>query len=108
MSSIVLELDRADAADLIAAQAAIAAELASRRPPESGVECMETARRLSEAIDVSEMALAGLVRRVDLVREVRAWGFSCTTAWLAAGLGMRAGRARERLVLARQRGGCRA
>lgn len=98
----MLELGRADVRELIAAQAAIAAELAARPAPESGLACMDAAQRLSEAIDVSEAALAGLVRRVDLSGEVRGWGFACTTAWLAAGLGMRAGRAKERLVLARQ------
>ncbi|MBC6462937.1 HNH endonuclease signature motif containing protein [Actinomadura sp. HBU206391] len=63
---------------------------------------MELAEGLGRTIDLSEAALAHLVRAVDRSGEARRQGFTSTTAWLKKHLGMRPGRAKERLVLARQ------
>ncbi|MBC6459255.1 HNH endonuclease signature motif containing protein [Actinomadura sp. HBU206391] len=98
----VTELGGASPAELVEALSACVSELAARRPPESAVACMELAERLGRVIDVGEAALAALVRRVDCAGEVRGSGYSCTSAWLRDRMGMRTGRARERLMLARQ------
>jgi Domain of unknown function (DUF222) len=102
MRSVTVDLDAASPGELVGAASAIVSELAVRSAPESGAVCLEVAEALGAAIDVSEAALAGLVRAVDRCGEPKRWGFSCTTAWLRHRLGMRAGRAKERLVLARQ------
>lgn len=99
---MTIDLDDASQGDLVEAVEAIAAELAARTAPESGAACVELAEGLGRAIDRCESALAPLVRRVDATGEARRWGFSCTTAWLRARLGMRTGRAAERVTVARQ------
>jgi hypothetical protein len=99
---VTVDLDDASHGALVEAAEAIAAELAARTAPESPTVCLEEAEILGRAIDRSEAAMASLVRRVDAAGEARRWGFTCTTAWLRARLGMRGGRAGDRVVVARQ------
>ncbi|GAA2572440.1 DUF222 domain-containing protein [Actinomadura fulvescens] len=89
-------------AELVGELAEIAAELATREVDESGALCKELAEGLAGAVDQSERALAGLIARVDTSGVVKEWGFASTKAWLRTTLGMRDGRAQERLTLARQ------
>lgn len=101
---MVIDLDRASAADLVAAASAIAAELAHRSAPvECPAACLEQAKNLSAAIDRQEAALTALIGVVDRAGEVKRWGYPSTRAWLRSELGMRGQRASERLTLARHR-----
>jgi hypothetical protein len=99
------EVSGASTHELVDAAAVIAGELASRSAPDgrpgSAAVCMELAETLGRVIDLGEAALAGLVARVDGSGEAARWGFACTSAWLRHRLGMRTGRAKERLTLAR-------
>ncbi|MEU8800261.1 DUF222 domain-containing protein [Spirillospora sp. NPDC048819] len=81
----------------------VAAELARRTAPESPAACLDLAETLSAAGDMTEAALAGFISVVDAGREAQRWGFPSTQSWLRNRLGMRDGRAKERLTLARQR-----
>ncbi|GAA2588603.1 DUF222 domain-containing protein [Actinomadura fulvescens] len=102
MRSIVADLSSASTAELVEAAAAIATELAQRSAPDSGAACMELAEKLASATDQAESALAGLIAVVDRTAETKHWGLPSTQAWLRCHLGMREGRAKERLTLARQ------
>jgi hypothetical protein len=102
MRSVTIDLDAATPGELAGAASMIASELAGRRPPESSAACMETSETLGRAIDLSEASLAHLVRAVDRSAEPQRCGFTSTTAWLKHRLGMRPGRAKERVTLARQ------
>jgi hypothetical protein len=104
MRRIAAEASGASTGELVEAAGVIALELASREAPGSAVACMELAEGLGAALDVGEAALARLVHRVDASGEVHQWGFSSTSAWLRNRLGMRTGRAGERVTLARQLG----
>ncbi|HEV7933194.1 MAG TPA: DUF222 domain-containing protein, partial [Actinomadura sp.] len=104
MRRIAAEASAASTGELVEAAGVIALELASREAPGSAVACMELAEGLGAALDVGEAALARLVHRVDASGEVHRWGFSSTSAWLRNRLGMRTGRAGERVTLARQLG----
>ncbi|WP_433812411.1 DUF222 domain-containing protein [Actinomadura scrupuli] len=77
-------------------------ELAVRAAPRSGVAAMELAESLGRCLDVAEAALAVLVARVDATGVCREGGFSSPVAWLRGVLGMRHGRAAERVTVARQ------
>jgi uncharacterized protein DUF222 len=102
MRSVAVDLDAASPGELVEAASAIAHELAGRQVPGSAAVCLELAEALGRVIDVDEAALAGLVRAVDRSAEAQRWGYSGTAAWLKHRVGMRAGRAKERLTLARQ------
>ncbi|KAB2342628.1 DUF222 domain-containing protein [Actinomadura rudentiformis] len=101
MNSIA-DLSSASTAQLVEAAAAIAAQLAQRSAPDSGSACMELAEQLATAIDQTEYALAGLIAVVDRTGEMKHWGLPSTQAWLRCRMGMREGRAKERITLARQ------
>ncbi|TDE19459.1 HNH endonuclease signature motif containing protein [Actinomadura sp. 6K520] len=103
MERVAVDLAVASTMELVNAASAIAAELARREPPESAAACLELTEALSTANDMNEAALAGFVSVVDAGREVQRWGFPSTQSWLRNRLGMRDARAKERLVLARQR-----
>ncbi|TDC66950.1 HNH endonuclease [Actinomadura sp. GC306] len=103
MERVAIDLAVASTMELVNAASAIAAELARREPPESATACLELTESLSAANDMNEAALAGFVSVVDVGREVQRWGFPSTQSWLRNRLGMREARAKERLVLARQR-----
>lgn len=103
MSSVSVDLDRASTKELVDAIAAIANELAVRDAPESPSACMQLTETLAKAADQQESALAGLIGRVDASDELRRWGLPSSQAWLRSRLGMRESRARERIILARQR-----
>ncbi|GAA2113768.1 hypothetical protein GCM10009780_70760 [Actinomadura alba] len=77
-------------------------ELAGRPAVESPAACMELTQSLGRTLDVGEAALSSLIGVVDRSGEVRRWGFSSTSAWLRKQLGMRTGRANERVLLSRQ------
>ncbi|KAB2345098.1 HNH endonuclease signature motif containing protein [Actinomadura rudentiformis] len=101
MNSIA-DLSAASTAQLVEAAAVIATHLAQRAAPDSGSVCMELAEELATAIDQAEYALAGLIAVVDRSGEPKHWGLSSTQAWLRCRMGMREGRAKERITLARQ------
>lgn len=102
MRSVTVGLDAASPGELVEAASAIARELATRQAPESAAVCVAVAEALGRVVDLSEASLACLVRAVDRAGEAQRWGFTGTAAWLKHRLGMRAGRARERLSVARQ------
>ncbi|MFI0443868.1 DUF222 domain-containing protein [Actinomadura sp. 6N118] len=102
MNSIVANLSAASADQLVEAAVAIVAELAQRSAPDSGPACMELAENLAGVVDRAEYALAGMIAVVDRVGEMKHWGFPSTQAWLQCRLGMREGRAKDRVTLARQ------
>ncbi|KAB2348292.1 HNH endonuclease signature motif containing protein [Actinomadura rudentiformis] len=101
MDSIV-DLSTASTEQLVEASATIATHLAQRAAPDSGSACMELAEQLATAIDQTEYALAGLITVVEQTGEMKHWGFASTQAWLRCRMGMREGRAKERITLARQ------
>ncbi|MGI8328387.1 DUF222 domain-containing protein [Actinomadura scrupuli] len=102
MRSVVAELAGASSAELVGAVEAIVGELAVRAAPRSGAAAMELAESLGRCLDVAEAALAVLVARVDETGVCREGGFSSPAAWLRGALGMRHGRAAERVTVARQ------
>jgi Domain of unknown function (DUF222) len=103
MQSVTVELEAASTTELVNALSTIATELAKRQAPESAAACLELTETLAAASDMQESALAGFIGRVDATGEQARWGYPSTQAWLRSRLGMRDGRAKERLVLARQR-----
>ncbi|MER6817866.1 DUF222 domain-containing protein [Spirillospora sp. NPDC000708] len=103
MQSVTVELGAASTMELVNALSTIATELASREAPESAAACLELTETLVAASDMQESALAGFIGRVDAAGEQARWGYPSTQAWLRSRLGMRDNRAKERLVLARQR-----
>lgn len=105
MTSVSVDLQSASSAQLVAALDAIAHELAVRSvddAPETAVECMRLAEALAASGDLVEAVLAGLIRRVDRSGELGRWGLPSAQAWLRSRMGMREGRAKERVMLARQ------
>ncbi|MGI8334941.1 DUF222 domain-containing protein [Actinomadura scrupuli] len=88
--------------ELAQACEAIAAELATRPAPEPGLAALEVAETVGRAVDRAEAALAVLVARVDVSGVHGEHGFPSTVSWLRERLGMRHGRAAERVTLARQ------
>ncbi|MDL4819804.1 HNH endonuclease signature motif containing protein [Actinomadura opuntiae] len=103
MQSATVDLEGASTMELVNALSTIATELAQREAPESAAACLELTEDLAAACDMQESALAGFIGRVDATGEQQRWGFPSTRAWLRSRLGMRENRAKERLVLARQR-----
>lgn len=89
-------------ADLVETVRRAAAELARRETPASAMASAELAESLGRALDVLEAALAPVVRHVDSSGVHGLLGHSSPTAWLRATLGMRHGRASERVRLARR------
>jgi len=61
-----------------------------------------TGERLGIGLDAGEAALAALVAVADQAGEASAQKYPGTRGWLRVVLGMRAGRADERLTMARQ------
>lgn len=102
MCSTVIDSETASTAELIAAALQIAAELANRKAPESGTDCMDLAEELLTVIDRCEAAVSPLIDRVDESRETRSAGHGSTQAWLRSACGMHGGRARDRVTVARQ------
>ncbi|MBO2446074.1 DUF222 domain-containing protein [Actinomadura barringtoniae] len=102
MSSIVAGTESASTQQLVEAASVIFSELADRAAPESGAACMELAEALATVTDQAEHVLAGLIAVVDRTGEMKAWGLPSTQAWLRCRMGMREGRAKERITLARQ------
>jgi hypothetical protein len=102
MCSITVDPHSATTAELVAWIAASAAELVVREAPESGQECAEDVLSLGRSLDLVEAAMAPRVARVDASGVFRGLGFPSVTAWLRSSLGMRHGRAAERVLLARQ------
>src|ERR1700754_437294 len=100
--SVTVDLGGASPGELVEATSALVSELAGRPVVESAAVCMELAESLGRVLDVGEGALAGFVGVVDRGGEVRRWGFASTGAWLRGRLGMRPGRAGERVMPARQ------
>ncbi|MWA04266.1 DUF222 domain-containing protein [Actinomadura sp. LD22] len=103
MQSVTVDLEVASTMQLVNALSAIATELAKREVPESPAACLELTETLVAAFDMQESALAGFIGRVDATGEQARWGYPSAQAWLRSRLGMRDGRAKERLTLARQR-----
>jgi hypothetical protein len=102
MRSIGLRLHEASFGELAEAAHAIASELAVRSAPESGVAAMEISETLGHTVDLVEAALAALVGRVDATGAHGQLGFPSAVSWLRERLGMRHGRAAERVTLAKQ------
>lgn len=102
MWSINARLGKASPAELARACEAIAAELAARPAPESGLAALEVAESVSRAIDLAEAAMAVLVAKVDVSGAHGEHGFPSAVSWLRERTGMRHGRAAERITLARQ------
>ncbi|MBO2455944.1 DUF222 domain-containing protein [Actinomadura barringtoniae] len=102
MSSIVAGTESASTRQLVEAASVIFSELANRAAPESGAACMELAEALATVTDQAEHVLAGLIEVVDRTGEMKHWGLPSTQAWLRCRMGMREGRAKERITLARQ------
>lgn len=100
----VTGLQGASTGELVEAAAAALGALAGRPVPGPPGECLDLAERLGAALDMGEAALAGLVGRADRAGEPKARRFTGTHGWLRVVLGMRSGRAHERLTLARQLG----
>lgn len=63
---------------------------------------MKQVEEIGRTLDLMESAIAARVARVDAAGEVRAWGHPSTAAWLRVRLGIRHGRATERVLVARQ------
>src|SRR3954462_7039220 len=103
MQSVTVDLEAASTAELVNALFSIATELAKREAPESAAACLDLTETLAAVSDLQESALAGFIGRVDATAEHARWGYPSTQAWLRSRLGMRDGRAKERLTLARQR-----
>ncbi|MDX6432508.1 MAG: hypothetical protein QOE54_4874, partial [Streptosporangiaceae bacterium] len=87
---------------LVEAAVSVLAELAGRSPDESPAVCLEWAERLGLGIDRGEAALAAFVAAADRAGEAKAQRFPGTQAWMRTALGMRTGRAGQRLTVARQ------
>jgi hypothetical protein len=102
MWSMGAGLAEASYGELAQAWEAIAAELAARPAPESGLAALELAETVGRTVDLAEAALANLVARVDASGAHGEHGFPSAVSWLRERLGMRHGRAAERLTLARQ------
>ncbi|MBO2452204.1 DUF222 domain-containing protein [Actinomadura barringtoniae] len=106
MSSVVLDTGTASTTQLVQAAAAIAAELA-HRDPTTGADltpaaAMQQAETIAAAIDLHETTLARLIGMVDGAGVLAEWALPSTLAWLRNHLGMREGRAKDRLTYARQ------
>ncbi|MCW2915667.1 MAG: hypothetical protein JWN52_3735 [Actinomycetia bacterium] len=96
------ELESASTGELVEGAAAALGVLAGRRVPDSPVVCLELAERLGIGLDAGEAALAALVAVADRAGEASAQKYPGTRGWLRVVLGMRAGRADERLTMAQQ------
>src|SRR5258708_7031105 len=96
------ELESASTGELVEGAAAALGVLAGRRVPDSPVVCLELAERLGIGLDAGEAALAALVAVADRAGEASAQKYPGTRGWLRVVFGMRAGRADERLTMARQ------
>ncbi|MFG2000221.1 DUF222 domain-containing protein [Spirillospora sp. NPDC048911] len=104
MHSIVADrnLEAASDQQLVESAATIITALAHRPRTQTGAEAMELAETLAAVMDVAELPLAELIGVVDRTGQMKEWGLASTRAWLRCHMGMREGRAQERLTLARQ------
>jgi hypothetical protein len=97
-----VELQTAPTGKLVEAAIAVLAEVAGRPVPESPLVCLEQAERLGQGLDLGEAALATRVAAVDRAGQASAARYPGTKGWLRTALGMRTGRAGERLTVSRQ------
>src|ERR1700730_10112715 len=88
--------------ELVETVAAVLFELASREVTDSAAECLESASVLGSALDLGEAALAALLKVVDEAGEASAQSYAGTRGFLKVALGMKVGRADERLTVTRQ------
>src|SRR5882672_7981754 len=88
--------------DLVESLAAGLMELAGRKVTEPAAECVDLLVVLGTALDLGEAALAALVGVIDEAGEASAQSYAGTRGLLKVGLGMKTGRADERLTVARQ------
>lgn len=88
--------------ELVETVAAGLFELASREVTDSAAECLESAAVLGSALDLGEAALAALLKVVDEAGEASAQSYAGTRGFLKVALGMKVGRADERLTVTRQ------
>ncbi|HXA59362.1 MAG TPA: DUF222 domain-containing protein [Streptosporangiaceae bacterium] len=88
--------------ELVETVAAGLAELAVREVTDSAEVCVGLAAMLGSALDVGEAALAALIRVVDEAGEASAQSYAGTRGFLKVALGMKVGRADERLTVAGQ------
>jgi hypothetical protein len=96
------ELEAATSGELVELTHAALGVLASRSAPECPSACLELAERLGASLDLGEAAMASLVGRVDAAAEPLRHRFAGTRGWLTVAMGMRNGRASERMTVARQ------
>jgi uncharacterized protein DUF222 len=96
------ELETYSTAELVETAHGALAVLATRAAPDAPFACMELAERLGAGLDLGETALAALVAAADRAGQPSALKYAGTRAWLKRALGMRIGRADERLTTARQ------
>src|ERR1700730_1270431 len=87
---------------LVESVAAGLAELATREVTGPAAECLELVGVLGSALDLGEAVLAAMLRVVDEGGEASAQSYAGTRGFLKVALGMRTGRADERLNAARQ------
>ncbi|MCW2940838.1 MAG: hypothetical protein JWN00_3823 [Actinomycetia bacterium] len=88
--------------ELVETVAAGLAELAAREVTDSAEVCVGLAAVLGSALDLGEAALAALIRVVDEAGEASAQSYAGTRGFLKVALGMKVGRADERLTVAGQ------
>ncbi|MCW2885510.1 MAG: hypothetical protein JWL58_2372, partial [Streptosporangiaceae bacterium] len=98
----VPELEAATSGELVELAHAALGVLAVRPAPQCPTFCLELAERMGAALDLGEAALAGLVGRADAAAEPLRQRFAGTRGWLTVAMGMRHGRASERMTVARQ------
>ncbi|MCW2919082.1 MAG: endonuclease domain protein [Actinomycetia bacterium] len=97
-----VQLQTAPTGELVEAAVAVLAEVVGRPVPESPLVCLEQAERLGLGLDLGEAALAARVAVVDRAGQASAHRYPGTKGWLRIALGMRTGRAGERLTVSRQ------
>ncbi|MCW2914597.1 MAG: hypothetical protein JWN52_2665, partial [Actinomycetia bacterium] len=94
----------ASTGELVEGVCAALGELAVRQAPGSAAGCLELAGRLGRGLDLGEAALAVLLGVADRAGQASAEQYAGTKGWLRVVVGMRGGRAEERLTVTRQLG----
>jgi Domain of unknown function (DUF222) len=98
----VLELELFSTGELVETAADVMVELAGRPVPESAAKCLDLVGLLGSGLDVGESAMAALLLAADRAGEALAQRYAGTSGYLRVVLGMRQGRANERITVARQ------